>query len=167
MYSKQQWPPYRTPPSYKPTSFLPEGLAIRDTETNKFRRLQHCGGWSPHNYGIPNVNSERNDFRQHFVVYYDTLFRSWVLQLIRSLAYWDHENCQKRNIAVQKMESRSQEEEKSGVSSRQEENLGIPMCETFSLGFPHFFISYEWWRRFYKRMLKIKNKNVTMTILLA
>ena len=26
------------PPSYKPTQFLPEGLAIRDTQTNKFRR---------------------------------------------------------------------------------------------------------------------------------
>ena len=25
-------------PSYKPTQFLPEGLAIRDTQTNKFRR---------------------------------------------------------------------------------------------------------------------------------
>ena len=29
---------YRTPPSYKPTQFLPEGLARRDTQTNKFRR---------------------------------------------------------------------------------------------------------------------------------
>ena len=39
MYSKQQWPPYRTSPSYKPTQFLPEGLAIRSTQTNKFRRF--------------------------------------------------------------------------------------------------------------------------------
>ena len=38
VFSKQQWLPYRTRPSYKPTQFLPEGLAIRDKQTNKFRR---------------------------------------------------------------------------------------------------------------------------------
>ena len=31
-------PPYRTSPFYKPTQFLPECLAIRDTQTNTFRR---------------------------------------------------------------------------------------------------------------------------------
>ena len=34
MYSKQQWPLYRKLTSYKPTKFLPEDLAIPDTQTN-------------------------------------------------------------------------------------------------------------------------------------
>ena len=38
MYSKQQWPLYRKLTSCKPTEFLPEDLAIPDTQTNKPRR---------------------------------------------------------------------------------------------------------------------------------
>ena len=42
MYWKQQWPPYRTPPSYKPTQFLSEGLPIRDTQTNKRQKCSEA-----------------------------------------------------------------------------------------------------------------------------
>ena len=46
MYSKQQWPLYRELTSYKPTTFLPEYLAIPDTQTNKPR--QHRGLYAEH-----------------------------------------------------------------------------------------------------------------------